>query len=142
MDSALTIAGSAVALLIGIAALHVKVFRPIRRSYHSAKGRVSGALDNIGGRPEFIDDATGKTVPAIPPIGERFASIEEKLDGLANTDQRFDALDARVTANQLRLDDHDSTLSLIIGSTYERGSEATLKAVEQLRAHIDEETPG
>lgn len=130
-----TAAGGALVLL-GFA---VKIAVPMWRWFKHNGGQFSGALDNLAGRDPFTDPATGKMFERIPPIGERFSSIEEKLDALAHTNNRLDTIDARVAAHELRLDDHDTTLGLIIGEKYQKGSEA---AIEAAKGVIDGEVEG
>lgn len=124
--------GAVVGFLLSIAAL-VKVVIPAWRATRRFAARVSGSLDNLGGRDSFVDHATGKTVPAIPPIGERFASIEHKLDGLRDTSSRLDALDLRVTSAEGRVSELETAVGLLAGSQFERGATAALSAVEKLQ---------
>lgn len=115
----LTLGSVAVALL----ALQ-KVFVPTWRWFGRVGNRITGALDNLGGREAFVDPATGKLVEAIPPIGERLTSIDTRLDSLLNVNARLDSHEAR-------LGDHDASIASLIAATFERGAHDVLKAVEK-----------
>ncbi|MCW2785255.1 MAG: hypothetical protein JWP74_1772 [Marmoricola sp.] len=110
----------------------VKVVIPLFRWARNTAPRLSGALDNVGGRDAFIDHATGKTVPAIPAIGERFTSIEERLDRYTDNTVRVDTIDARLTQVESKIDGVQTTLAFMLGDKYVAGSEAALKAAELL----------
>lgn len=119
----LGIVGGAVLTLVTV----VKVFIPVGRWLGNVGSRFMGAIDNLAGRDERIDRATGKRLEAIPAIGERFAGIEEKLDNLANVNGRLDRIESRVEVVE-------ATTSALIAGTYERGAHAALNAVEKLGA--------
>lgn len=113
----------------------VKVLLPIGRWFGRVGRRISGALDNLGGREAFTDPATGKEIAAIPPIGERLTSIDTRLDALLDVNARLDS-------HESRLQDHDASIAALIGATFERGANAALSAIEKKHADmIDEETP-
>lgn len=126
---ALQVALTLLTLAVTTVAL-VKVVIPVTRWAWSVGSRFMGAIDNIAGRDARVDRATGKTIEAIPPIHDRFAGIESKLDGLANTDARFERLESRV-------DIVEATQAALIGGTFERGAEAVLKAVEKTTIDVD-----
>lgn len=124
--------------LLTLAAVIKVVVLPLVRFTKRFGGRVTGALDNLGGRGPFIDHATGKTVPGIPAIGERLGTIEAKLDGLANTNTRLDQVDQRLTAHEERLNGLDTAVGLITGDKWERGAEAAIAAA-QLKQQLDDD---
>lgn len=74
----------------------LKILRPrIRKLWQ----RVDGALDTLGGRPPIVDNESGRELaPALPPLGERLATMEDALVRLADDRVRLDALEHRVTA--------------------------------------------
>lgn len=69
----------------GLVALWVGWLWKIRPAVRRLSGRVGGALDNLGGRREGYDYATGQRIPAIPALGERLGGIELKQAEMSET---------------------------------------------------------
>lgn len=119
----LQIAGVVIGGLVGLVTIWAKVLRPSWRWFQRVSTRVSGALDNIGGRSAFHDSATGKLVPAIPPLGERLTGMEATLETLANVNDRLNL-------HEGRLAEHDSAIAAILANTIHDASEKQLRAEE------------
>lgn len=87
--------------LIGLWLGWLKVLRPRARRLWR---RLDGALDTLGGRPPIVDNASGREIaPALPPLGERLATIEDALVHLMTTNTRMDKLTIRVDDHARRL---------------------------------------
>lgn len=140
MPTGLLIASALGGTAVSLATL-VKVILPAWRGMRAAGKRVSGALDNIGGRDPFVDPATGQLQPRIPAIGERFTGIEQKLDGLADTNNRLDTIDSRLAAHEERFNGIDTAIALAIGEKFDRGAENAFAAVEKTNADVIDVDP-
>lgn len=80
--SGLELAGALTGLFLAFAAI-VKIILPLGRWARRAASRMSGTVDVVVGRDEFIDHATGKTVEAIPPLGTALYELRTEVrDGL------------------------------------------------------------
>lgn len=60
--------------------------------------RVDGTLDAIVGREAYVDTASGRRVPALPPLTNRVANVEEAIIRLTRFEERVGSLEHRVTA--------------------------------------------
>lgn len=82
--STVDIAATIVGLVLGIVAL-VKVIIPAGKAVARFFRKVSVALDIFGGRPEHLDEVTGKKVEEVPPLGTALKEIrsEQTLQGRA-----------------------------------------------------------
>lgn len=70
-----------------------KKFRPKWRRFWA---RVDAFLDTFNGRDEFVDEVTGRNVPAVPALGSRLGNIEKTLTQLVEHRSDIDDLQTRV----------------------------------------------
>lgn len=117
--------------LLTLAGVWRGILLPVWRKGGHIAERWGGVVDNLAGRNSFRDPATGKLVEAIPSIGERFTSIEDKLDKVANVNQRLDTHEAL-------LGEHSALLSGLLANTYDTAAEKHLRAEELRRADVIE----
>lgn len=105
------------------------------------RAREKAGWDAILGKPPVLDRAGKEIEEAQPGLvhvtaenTERLTKVEEAFIELKDLVTAQDSLARRVDGHELRLDDHDTTLGLLIGEKYHKGSEATLKAIEKVQA--------
>lgn len=101
--------------------------------------RFTGGLDVLVGRTEFTDVATGKKVPAIPPLGTALAEMREDITVLTTTV-------AVVADQQVQIKDLVTRVTALEAGMVERivtkaESAAMWQAVAGSQEPKDEETP-
>lgn len=110
--------------LVGLWLGWLKVLRPRARRLWR---RVDGALDTLGGRPPIVDNESGRELaPALPPLGERLATMEDALVRLATTSERMDE-------ESRRLD----TVTEQVGDLTRRVTVLETSSVERIAAHAE-----
>lgn len=108
-----TLVGIAGGLVVVLGAL-LAWLRWIRPKVRRAVGRTGAALDTIAGRPPIVDNITGRELaPALPSIGERMASVEQRVDRLVEVIEGQHRQD-------VRLDDHEHRIEQLENAAIER----------------------
>lgn len=130
----------ALQIILGLGALATalitlrKVLVPAWRWARRVATRFGAALDTLGGRPPIIDRVTGQELsPEVPPLGIVLADMSQRLDKVANVNDRLDRIEGRV-------DTVESAVSGLLADKWESGTHAILAATEaQNRDVIDVE---
>lgn len=135
-----------------LAAFLRKVVIPATNTVATGMKKISALVDLLlTGRPTMIDDATGERLPEVLPLPQALAKFRTDLDdqGRSLDELRVDVSDLTSVLNTVadqqaqlavifsRLDGIDTAVGLLIGSTYERGSEKYMAATELIQRHAD-----
>jgi hypothetical protein len=81
-----------------LVAIWVGWFIIIRPRWRRFWNRVNGVIDTLNGREEFVDQATGRTVAEIKPLGSRIGAIEQTLATVADQQVLLENHENRITA--------------------------------------------
>lgn len=99
-----------------------KVGAPTWRWIKGVSTRTGAALDTLGGRPPIVDRVTGKELsPEIPALGVVLADMSDRLDRVANVNDRLDRHD-------ILFSKHDKAISALIAGSAERAATALSSA--------------
>ncbi len=135
-----------VSTLAGIWVAWAKVIGPrVKRGW----GKAVGAFQTVAGRDPIIDKVTGKEVsPAVPPLGEQLAAVNDTMGELVKVIQsnqdahhRIDVVVTHQQVQDARMDDHDSTLAALIASKFESGARDALLSVEKANKDVIDVDP-
>lgn len=104
--------------------------------------RLVGFFQTIAGRDPIVDKITGKEVsPAVPPLGEQIAAINDNMAQLievvrSNQDahHRIDGIEGRVGGVEGRVGGLEIAMGMIAGEKFERAGDAAMAAVEKAQA--------
>lgn len=132
----------------GIAVLWAGWFKLARPKWRRWVNRFNGAIDTVIGREEFTDNVTGERVPAVPPLGIHLAEIRRDVSDLTEVVGQLTAVvaDQKVLrdgfdAHELRLNDHDTSIAVLIGDKFQNGAKDALAAVERANANVIDVDP-
>lgn len=112
--------------LLGILAILVGAivtwFTKYREPWRRVKSRASATVDVFAGREPIFDEATGRTLPGIPPLHERLLATDAKLE---RTDSRMERIERAVEslANvHTRLDNAEHRIGVLELAQLDRAS--------------------
>lgn len=119
--SSVDIAGAIVGLILGVVAL-VKVIIPAGMTVARFFRKVSVALDIFGGRPEHIDEVTGRKVEEVPPLGTALKEIRGTLTLQGRAIQELTTGFQMLADQQVQINALRSDVDLLKAGTIERAA--------------------
>lgn len=119
--SSVDIAGAIVGLILGVVAL-VKVIIPAGMAVARFFRKVSVALDIFGGRPEHIDEVTGRKVEEVPPLGTALKEIRGTLTLQGRAIQELTTGFQMLADQQVQINALRSDVDLLKAGTIERAA--------------------
>lgn len=102
--------------------------------------RVDGTLDAIGGREAYVDPASGRRVPALPPLTTRMALVESGVKELTETTVQLARTVESLNDAHRRIDDHEVRIHALESGTAERIA-ARAESAQMWRAVADNDLP-
>lgn len=109
-----------------------KVVTPTWRKLRRGWGKAKGIVQAIGGRDPIHDPITGKEIaPAVPPLGENLAAINDTMSKLVAVIESNQNAHERIDHVVTRVDGHDTAIAALLADKWENGANAALAAVKK-----------
>lgn len=125
--------GACLVAIIGGFAAWLRWARPVWRNIRRFFRRLD---ETLNGRPAEIDAYGRQVAPAVPPLAEQMVGVQQKLDLLAESDGRWNAIDRRVASLEAWRNDveHLHSLERVAGHVAQA---AVVDAIDKAQERAD-----